>query len=376
MTPLLRRYLDDDVHAAAVDRMVRLYADGHRVVVSISGGKDSTVCLELAKTAARMTGRLPVEAMHRDDEIMTPGTFEYLDRVAQDPDVVVSHWYSGEPVGYWYSRALPFYWPFDPELPPDRWMRRPPSHAVEVVEHLPWYVSTTRFPPDPGRQLISVLGLRAQESPWRRLGIHSSGGYLTRRNRVGAVVARPIYDWTDRDVWRFLRTTGADYSRGYDVMFAAGVPRQRLRISSLGIAFSSLHDQPRLARAFPGWAARLEGRLGPDIARVADLGAAALRPDHRPGETWAQTLQRECIDEAPAWIADRTTEVLARASQEHGLHAGAATLPDDEPCPRCAAYGSYRVIARQLFWGEPWGSAWLRDVRPEQFRPDKLGRLA
>jgi 3'-phosphoadenosine 5'-phosphosulfate sulfotransferase (PAPS reductase)/FAD synthetase len=376
MTPRLRRYLDDDVRSAAVDRMARLYEGGHRVVVSISGGKDSTVCLELAKITARMTGRLPVEAMHRDDEIMTPGTFEYLDRVAHDPDVVLAHWYSREPVWSWFSRSLPYFWPFDSELPPDRWMRRPPSHAVEVVEHLPWYVNATRFPPSPGGQLISVLGLRAQESPMRLRGIHASGGYLTRKNRVGAVVARPIYDWTDRDVWRFIAESRVDYSRGYDVMIVAGVPRQRLRISSFGIAFSSLYDHPRLAWAFPGWAARLEGRLGPDIARVADLGARAHRPNHRPDETWAQTLLRECVDEAPTWIAERTTEVLARASQEHRRHASTTILPDDEPCTRCEAFGSYRVIARQLYWGAPWHSAWLRDVRPEQFRPDKLGRLA
>jgi hypothetical protein len=113
-----------------------------------------------------------------------------------------------------------------------------------------------------------------------------------------------------------------------------------------------------------------------DLARVADLGAWALRPNHQPGETWAQTLQRECIDAAPAWIAERTTEVLARAGQEHELHAGTAILPDDEPCPECAAYGSHRIIARRLYWGEPWGSAWLKDVRPEQFCPNKPGRLA
>ncbi len=372
---LQRRYLDHDVHAAAVERMMRLYAAGHRVVVSVSGGKDSTVCLEIARIAARMTGRLPVEAMHRDDEIMTPGTFEYLERIAQDPEVDLRHWYSGEPVGYWFSRSLPFYWPFDPDLPPERWMRRPPAHAEEVVEHLPWYVNPARYRHTPDKQLVSVLGLRAQESPWRLRGIHASGGYLTRRNRVGAIVARPIYDWTARDVWRFIAQSGCDYSRGYDVMLAAGVPRQRLRIASLGIAFASLYDHPRLARAFPGWAARLEGRLGPDLARVAELGVAGLQPNHRPGETWAQTLQRECVDEAPAWIAERTLDVLARARHEHALHAGMASLPDDAPCPRCTTFGSERVIARQLYWGAPWHSPWLPDVHPEQFRPDKLGRL-
>jgi 3'-phosphoadenosine 5'-phosphosulfate sulfotransferase (PAPS reductase)/FAD synthetase len=376
VTPLKRVYLDQDVYSASVDRMVRLYAGGHRVVVSASGGKDSTVCVEICRIAARMTDRLPVEVHHRDDEVMLPGTFEYLERLAQDPEIDMHHWYSGEPVGYWFCRSIPFYWPFDPEVPPEQWVRRPPAHAERVVEHLPWYVNATRFPPPPGKQLISVLGLRAQESPWRRLGIHSSGGYLTRQNRVGAVVARPIYDWTDRDVWRFIAQTGSDYNRAYDVMVAAGIPGQRLRISSIGIVVSSLYDHPKLANAFPGWARKLEKRLGRDVGRIAELGAGALRPDRQLGESWTETVRRECIDHAPAWIAARTAEVVSRAVEEHGAHAGGAGLPDETPCQECGAYGSYRVIARRLYWGDPWPGGWPGNVRPEQFRPDKLGRLA
>ena len=76
-----------DVFDEAVDRMTSLYSEGHRVVVSFSGGKDSTICLELARIAAAATGRRPVEVVMRDEEIMLPGTFEYCERVAEMPDV-------------------------------------------------------------------------------------------------------------------------------------------------------------------------------------------------------------------------------------------------------------------------------------------------
>lgn len=76
-----RVYTGRDVFAEAVHRMVRVYGEGHRVVVSFSGGKDSGVCLEVCLEAARQTGRLPVEVIMRDEEIMFPGTFEYAERV-------------------------------------------------------------------------------------------------------------------------------------------------------------------------------------------------------------------------------------------------------------------------------------------------------
>ena len=78
-----RRYLNKSVFDLAIDRMVDLYEEGHRIVVSFSGGKDSGICLEICIIAATMTGRLPVEVVMRGEEIMLPGTFEYSKRYLQ-----------------------------------------------------------------------------------------------------------------------------------------------------------------------------------------------------------------------------------------------------------------------------------------------------
>lgn len=68
--------LSTSVFDESLDRLELLYRAGHRVVVSFSGGKDSGICLEMALIAAANTGRLPVEVVMRDDEVMVPGTFE------------------------------------------------------------------------------------------------------------------------------------------------------------------------------------------------------------------------------------------------------------------------------------------------------------
>lgn len=51
-----RQPIGISVFDAAIDRLLPIYRDGHRVVVSFSGGKDSTVTLECAVLAVTLAG--------------------------------------------------------------------------------------------------------------------------------------------------------------------------------------------------------------------------------------------------------------------------------------------------------------------------------
>jgi predicted phosphoadenosine phosphosulfate sulfurtransferase len=114
-----RRRLEENVFDAALERLTALYADGHRIVVSFSAGKDSGVCLELVILAARSTDRLPVEVVMRDEEVMYPGTFEYAERVACRPEVEF-HWLvAHQPIVNVFDRVSPYFWTFDPLLSPE-----------------------------------------------------------------------------------------------------------------------------------------------------------------------------------------------------------------------------------------------------------------
>lgn len=129
-----RNYLNSDVVAKSYNRLKSLYNAGHRVVVANSGGKDSTVITELCVMAATDADALPVEVEVRDEEVAFPGTYEYLERLAERPEVSFNHIVQKMPVINVFNRHNPYWYTFDPQLNPDEWVRKPPSYAYEIPE--------------------------------------------------------------------------------------------------------------------------------------------------------------------------------------------------------------------------------------------------
>lgn len=370
-----RRLIGANVYDAAVDRLAVLYDQGHRLVVSMSGGKDSGVCLEVAIVAARMTGRLPVEALNRDEEILYPGSFDYLDRVAaRTDDVRLDRVLAQRPIVNIFNRADPYYWPFDTRLDPDDWFRPKPPGAIEL-EDLRTFAQVTRlrYPPAEGRDLYVVLGLRAAESRARMYGLFSSGGYLTKPNEFGTRSARPIYDWSDADVWLAFKRFGWDYNSAYSDLARMGVPRNRLRTAPPALNAASASLLPIAAKAWPQWFAALSRRL-PGVRQGAYWGRKAVTPSVRPGETWEQAFKRICLaPDVPEWIRGRAQSWADKMNSHHRHHSAGVPFPDVQPCHTCDGnQGSWRTLTQAMWNGDPTSTLarGLPEVPPSFFRPD------
>lgn len=372
-----RHYLATNVLEEAVSRLASLYRDGHRVVYSFSGGKDSTCLLECGILAASKTGRLPVEVVMRDEELGWPGHYEYCERVAARPEVDFTWIVAHEPHSYAFDRECPFYWSFDTRAE-GLWLRRYPPQAVEIEPITIEAINTVeRFPPPEGKLLVTPIGIRAGESRNRLMGVHSMGGWRTAAGSDGRQAAWPIYDWGERDVWRAIAEMGWDFASAYTELWRSGVKRSQLRMGSFTNRYA-LPMFPIARKVWPDFFERLCARF-PSLRAALRYGDALLRPRKFASETWEDCFRRECIERAPDWIAERSLKVEEVTRETHARHAS-YPLPDDRPCSACAnARASWREIAEGMYLGDAWSelsASVLQYVEPEVFRPELAGTPA
>lgn len=275
-----------NVRTAAEQRIAWLFDefDGN-VTVATSGGKDSTVVMELAAAEARSRGqRLRVYFL--DQEAEWQSTRDYQRKVA-DRDDIDFEWYQ---IPFRLFNATSFgqewgqMWPSEP--PEGGWVREPEPDAIRTND-----LGTDRF-----KEVMEVInrrhggallsGMRIEESPNRRMGSTVSASYkwitwaarfetVTRRQREAGLhpywMFHPIYDWSYRDVWHAIETGGWTYNSLYDEMFRYGVRVRDMRVSSL-VHTGSLASLPLVQEIEPDtWQALV--RRFPGINSYGHVGA-------------------------------------------------------------------------------------------------------
>lgn len=213
--------VEQDVHSLALERMHALYERFDKVVVSFSGGKDSTACMNIALEVARELGRLPLDVYTFDEEAIPPETVEYMERVRLSPDINF----------YWYcmpiehrnacSRTEPYWYCWDAEKK-DKWVR--PEMPANVITEIDGFRKGYAIPectpliwgPEHGN-IANVMGIRTQESMVRYRAVARKKGWDCFTSEFAGAKhikkAYPVYDWSTEDVWRAPHLFGWDYNK-------------------------------------------------------------------------------------------------------------------------------------------------------------------
>ena len=226
---------------AALDRIHNLYSQFDTVVVSFSGGKDSTTILNLCIEVATKIGRLPVEAVFIDEEALTDETIDYVRRVMALPTVNLK-WYC-LPVKHRNacSRTEIYWFPWDPDKK-DLWVRPMPPEGITKLKNFTKGIDTHAevIPMYYGLKygrVADVTGLRAEESIRRRRMAENDrlecyiGEKPLESSKGNVWHCYPIYDWNSEDVWLYAGLRGFDYNRVYDTYSAMGMPLIKQRVA-------------------------------------------------------------------------------------------------------------------------------------------------
>lgn len=218
-----KKYNDVSVYDAALERIRYCYKRFDHVIISFSGGKDSTAVLNLTLEVARELNRLPVHAIFVDEEAIHPTTVEYVERVRQNGDVRLD-WYC-LPVKHRNacSNEQPFWYCWHPEEK-HLWVREMPPFAL--TEHPQFRFGDSfqewmprMFPTEMGSVCV-LTGIRTQESlrRFRVIASKKNDAFITSKAEHGnSYRAFPIYDWSSEDVWKLVELKGYDYNRTYDI---------------------------------------------------------------------------------------------------------------------------------------------------------------
>jgi predicted phosphoadenosine phosphosulfate sulfurtransferase len=238
----MKIYNKKNVLDASLERVRYFFDEFEEVVVAFSGGKDSTVTLNLALMVAEEKRRLPLKVMFIDQEAEWNTVIDYMKNVMYDKRIE-PYWFQ-IPIILCNSTSADDDWLHCwNENEKEKWIRE--KDPISKKENI---YGTDRFKELFGK-IISVEfankktctlgGVRCQESPSRQLGLTSQATY--KHITYGKILNKgkehytfyPIYDWTIQDVWKFIFDFKLEYCKHYDNMYSYGVALNDMRVSNV-----------------------------------------------------------------------------------------------------------------------------------------------
>jgi len=234
-------YLETNVFEEALNRIRFLYDNHEDVIVSMSGGKDSTVLFHLTLMVAAERNRLPVKVFWLDQEAEWQATVDYMRTVMHREDVE-PYWFQ---IPFDFTNSLSpvanYIHVWGPESEAD-WVHPKDEISIkenpssenrfhDLVNELPKYCTTAE-------NCAVLVGMRITESLNRRAAIAHGRvcykGVTWCKKKNGPIqVFWPIYDFTNDDIWTAIARNGWAYNSIYDYQYQAGIAKQRMRVSAL-----------------------------------------------------------------------------------------------------------------------------------------------
>ena len=244
----LRTYEDKNVLTAAKERISYTFDNFDKIMLSFSGGKDSSVMFHLVMEEAILRNR-KIGVMLIDFEAQYKHTSAHAERMFDMyKDYIDLHWIC---LPIKLRNAVSNYqptWTCWDESAQDLWVRDMPKHwGVKNIDNHPYdfFVPNLEFEEfivmfadwyAQGEPMATFVGIRTDESlnRFRTIAMadkKTHGGHRWTTHVIDGVYnIYPIYDWETKDIWIYHHMTDKDSNAIYDLMNRAGVPLSKQRL--------------------------------------------------------------------------------------------------------------------------------------------------
>ena len=241
-------YKSQNVLDAALSRMRFIFQEFESVYFSVSGGKDSSVMVQLADRVAAEMGRR-FDVLYIDFEAQYARTIAHIGELKRLPRI-----------RRFYHVALPMAlrnavsmlqpkWICWDEAAAELWVRPLPGDAI-TLSNCPWdwfrpgmefeefilLFAQWYHASHPGRAACGV-GIRADESlnRFQTIAFHErkeeyQGRHWTTRLDEGLYNVYPLYDWKVGDIWGAVSQLGLQSNEIYELMYKNGLSIHQQRL--------------------------------------------------------------------------------------------------------------------------------------------------
>ena len=317
-----REYMSCNVYEATQQRLRLIFEEFDNIYVSFSGGKDSSLLLNLTLDFRRKYyPEKKIGVFHQDFEAQYTVTTEFIERTFERiKDEVEPYWVCLPMATRTALSSYQMCWyPWD-DTKEEAWVRPMPQHEYVInLKNNPMTTYRYRMHQEDlakqfgrwyrishgDKKTVCLLGMRADESLQRYSGfLNKKYGYKGEcwvSNEFKNVwCASPLYDWTLSDVWHANFLFHYDYNRLYDLYYMAGLKVSQMRVASPFNDYSK--DSLNLYRVIdPEIWTKLVGRVqGANFASIYGRSKAmGYRNVTLPaGHTW-ESYTRFLLDTLP-----------------------------------------------------------------------------